>query len=97
MTEEDIVKLGGNIELIGFKDIEPGSIVILKKMVGNYVKKISESVQNFEKFSLTLKNKEKNELNAQLSYSGNTIEAESSGKNLFVALDQVMKQLEGKI
>ncbi len=91
---EDIVKLGGNIELIGFKDVEPGSMVVLKKMIGGYVKKFSEAVSNFEKFSLILKNKENNELEAKLYHEGNVKESQSSGKNLFVALDEVMKKLE---
>ncbi len=96
MTEEDVVKLGGNIELVGFKDIEPGSLVILKKMVGSYVKKFSETVSDFEKFSLELKNKENNKLAAKLYHGGNVKEAQSSGKNLFMALDEVMKKLEKK-
>ena len=90
---EDVITLGGNIELIGFKEIDPGSMVILKKIVGSHVKKFSESVTNFEKFSLTLEKKDDYELNARLQYEGNVKEAQSSGKNLFSALDDVMKKL----
>ncbi len=94
MAEEDVVKLGGNIELAGFNEIEPGAMVIVKKMVGIYVKTFSEKHSDFEKLVLTLKNKESNELVVQLYHGGNVKEAQSSAGNLFRALDEVMKKIE---
>lgn len=96
MTEtEDIVKLGGNIEISGAKDLDTSSMVILKKMIGSYAKKFSETINNFEKLSLNIKHEGENyELQAELHHEGKVTEAQSSGNNLFVALDDVMKQLE---
>lgn len=94
---EDVIKLGGNIELIGFKQVDIGSLIIVKKIVGSHVKKFSESVSNFEKFSLTLVSFENKELSASLQYDGNNVEVSSSASNLFTALDNVMKHIEEKI
>ncbi|MBD3259811.1 hypothetical protein GF371_04255, partial [Candidatus Woesearchaeota archaeon] len=48
--EEDAetIKLGGNIELSGFRDLDGGTMVILKKIVGNYVRKLSDNSEKFE-------------------------------------------------
>ncbi len=94
MTEEDVVKLGGNIELLGFNDIEPGSVVIVKKMIGSYAKQFSEKHSDFEKLVLELKNKDTNEVVVKLHHGGNVKEAQASANNLFMALDEVMKPIE---
>ena len=39
---EDTVELGGNIQLNGFSRLDGASMIILKKIVGNYAKKIAE-------------------------------------------------------
>jgi len=41
----DELQLGGNINLSGFKEIDSGSMVVLKKIVGNY-----ESCNRFRKW-----------------------------------------------
>jgi transcriptional/translational regulatory protein YebC/TACO1 len=51
----DNIVLGGNIELIGFKDMDGGSMIILKKMVGNHVRKLSEISEKFEKLTVSMK------------------------------------------
>ena len=37
-----MMKLGGNIVLDGCDNLEPATLIVLKKMVGNYARKISE-------------------------------------------------------
>lgn len=91
---KDVVTLGGNIELVGFKDIEPASMVVLKKMVGTYAKTFSEKHSDFEKLVVELKNKDSNEVMVKLHHGGNVKEAQSSANNLFIALDEVMKKIE---
>ena len=66
------IELGGNIELSGFKDVDGGSMVILKKVVGNYVRKMNDMTSKFEKLSLNMKvihEKEKGE-NGQTTAEG---------------------------
>jgi hypothetical protein len=55
MAEDESIVLGGNIELVGFKELDGGSMVILKKMIGNHVRKMSETAENFEKLTVTMK------------------------------------------
>ena len=43
-ASEEILQLGGNIELAGFKELDRDSMVVLKKIVGNYAKKFAKSV-----------------------------------------------------
>ena len=44
----DALQLGGNIELSGFREIDPASMVIIKKIVGNYARKFSDHFDGFE-------------------------------------------------
>ena len=91
-----MIELGGNIELAGFKEIDGGSMIILKKMVGNYVKKMNELTNNFEKLTLTMKevhkseNSGKFEIHAKVLDNGKVITSELTDNNLFVTVDKVL-------
>jgi len=93
----ETIKLGGNIELTGFSELDGGSMIILKKIVGSYCRKFSDSLKDFEKLVLEL-NEQGNELeiNAKLIVGGKETPANAKDKNLFVALDSVLKELEKK-
>ena len=98
------IELGGNINLTGFKDLDGGSLVILKKIVGNYARKISDSSDKFEKLSLTLKNvhetegSKKFEIHAKLVDKGTIHTSEVTDRNVFFTVDKalssVMKQMK---
>jgi len=94
----ETIKLGGNIELTGFSELDGGSMIILKKIVGSYARKFSDRLKDFEKLALEL-NEQGNELeiNAKLMVSGKETSADAKDKNLFVALDRVLKELEKNI
>ncbi len=93
------IELGGNIRLTGFKELDGGSLVILKKVVGNYVRKISESNDKFENLSLTLKNineKEGNkkfEVHAKLVNGGEVLTSEVTDRNIFFTVDKVLNSV----
>jgi len=93
---EDTVELGGNIQLNGFSRLDGASMIILKKIVGNYAKKLSEKGP-FEKLSVTMDEYEENLLKAELINKGNSITAETSNNNLFFALDKVLKEIDNKL
>jgi ribosome-associated translation inhibitor RaiA len=99
----ETLQLGGNIELTGFTELEPGSMVILKKIVGNYARKFSDICKNFEKLSLTMKTvhaterSEKYEVHGKLMDNGTAITSELTDRNLFFALDKVCKNMESSI
>jgi len=89
--QEDKLTLGGGIELVGFKEIDFGSMVILKKMVGGYVRKFSDENQGFEKLIVKLVDKKK--IHVELMISGKSKVMEAEANNLFVSLDKALKGL----
>jgi hypothetical protein len=97
-----MIELGGNIKLVGFKDLEPAKLIVVKKIVGNYARKINDTVSEFQELSLHLKgihgNEEtgesKFEIQGKLIMSGkNPCNAEVTDFNLFYALDKVLDRI----
>ena len=43
-----MITLGGNITLNGFSALDKGELSVVKKMVGNYVKRFNDLASNFE-------------------------------------------------
>lgn len=99
MGEEDI-QLGGQIILSGFKELKPAEIIVVKKLVGSYARKFSDNVKGYESLNLHLKEvhktpgSEKYELHAKVIYDGKVESSEVTDRNIFVALDSVLKKLE---
>lgn len=95
---EDTIQLGGNIELNGISKLNGGEIVILKKMVGTYTKKISESKENFEKLSINFnKDDSKYKIKCQVSINGKNYTAEAKNSNLFFTINEVFTQIEKEL
>ena len=99
---DETVELGGNIQLTGFKQVEPAAMVVLKKIIGGYAKKFSERCDKFEKLGLTLKpvhkneHSEKYELHGMVVDNGKTHTTEVVDRNLFFALSIVLKKLDSE-
>ena len=97
--EDDNVKLGGNIELAGFRMIDSSSMIVLKKIIGNHAKRISELTKRMETLHITLKpvhereKSEKYELHAKVVDNGKVYASEFTDRNLFVAVDTVLKKI----
>lgn len=95
---DDVLEFGGNIVLCGFSDIDKATMVIVKKIVGNYAKKFSESLTGFEKVKVTVKTvhkrekSEKYEVHVNLMVNGETKASEVIDMNLFFALDTALKK-----
>lgn len=88
---EDVIELGGNITLIGFKELGPAKLMVIKKMVGNYARKIQEK-NEFNNLSLTLKDKTKNELEATLKINDKSNISREETANLFFSIDKVLSK-----
>jgi len=97
--EEDNLQLGGNIELSGFGILDRGVMVILKKIVGNYARKMSDTSRNFEKLSLRMKtvHDSKYELHAKLMDNGKAFASSATERNVFVAVDSALKKIMKEI
>jgi len=96
---DETLQLGGNIELTGFSEMEKGVMIILKKIVGNYARRMSDRADNFEKLSLHVKKvhaKEKGEiyeLHAKMLDNGKPFTSTVEDRNLFVAIDNSLKKI----
>lgn len=99
---EDNIQLGGNIELSGFSELNGGEMVIVKKIVGNHVKRITELVDDFKGIKVNMKKvhetegSEKFEIKASLEAEKNH-NAEVTERNLYVGIDNVLKKLINSI
>lgn len=91
----DEIVLGGNIVLQGFRAVKSGEVVIIKKIVGQFVKEIS-SKGNFQKFVLELKSFPPFCLKATAQLD-KEIAAEDKDNNLFFALNKVLKTVGQQI
>ena len=100
---DDLMQLGGNIELSGFRDIDGASMVVLKKIIGNYGRKLSESSNKFEKLSVNMKPVHEMEkgngysVYAKLMCDGKPFGSEVVEGNLFVAVDNALKKIANEI
>ena len=99
---DESMQLGGNIELSGFGDIDGASMVVLKKIIGNYGRRMSEISSKFEKLSVAMKSvddeeSKKFEIHAELINDGKPFTSETMEKNLFVAVDNALKKIVNDI
>lgn len=94
-----MIELGGNITLAGFKEIDKGELVVVKKIVGSYTRKLSDAVSGFESITVTLKivhkteGSEKYEIHAKAMVNGKPVTSEITDRNLFIGLDTVLSKV----
>jgi len=91
-----VIHLGSSIQLSGFDHlVQGGGLVIIKKVVGNYVKVFSENNPQFENLQLNLNVNEENsyEIAAEMT-CGDKHKAVSNHENLYFAVDNVLKELQ---
>lgn len=96
----DNIELGGNINLIGFKDIEPQKLVVIKKIVGNFVKRLQNHYkEDFNNIVIDLKkiHSSESEIFAKLTISNKIYNANITDFNLFFTLNKVLKKLEEQL
>lgn len=96
----DNIELGGNINLVGFKDIEPQKLVVIKKVVGNFVKRLQNHYkEDFNNIVIDLKkiHSSESEIFAKLTISNKIYNANITDFNLFFTLNKVLKKLEEQL
>lgn len=96
---EEAQQLGGNIELAGFKEVDGGSMIILKKIIGSYARKFSDKLNGIEKLSISVKKvgNSQFEVSGALHKEGQQYNSEIVDYNLFVGIDKVLKKIEGSV
>ena len=99
MTEE----LGGNITLVGFSGLDGATKEVVRKMVGHWVGKETSQRWGFQGLRITLKavhKREKSELyevHGHLLERGRKFHSEYTDRNLFMALDEVLKRIKNEV
>ena len=87
-----MIELGGNIKLSNFEQIEPALLIVIKKIVGNYTKKISESLEEFKEVKIELEDKSSNKITVKV-IADKEYTSEAHDKNLFFALDKALSAI----
>lgn len=91
-----MIELGGNIKLDGFSSIDPSTLIVVKKIVGNYAKRMQREAFPFQELSLHLNNaQEPLTLHAKLK-GKKEWSAHASDRNLFFAIDKALSSLIGE-
>ena len=95
---DDKQQLGSKIVLSHFSVIEPAKMAIIRKMVGNYVKKISAK-HKFDHLELLLdkNNSHPFTISGTLCVDAKVRTAQYSGDNFFLCLGEVLNKLETKL
>lgn len=99
----EALNLGGNIQLVGFKQVSLSEVVVVKKIVGSYTRKIQENSKNFQSITVMLKeihkidNNAKNEIHVKVLDDSKPFNSEVVDKNLFVALDSALKKVLAEV
>lgn len=90
--------MGKDIEISGFSNIGGDKFIVVKKVIGNFVKNLQDKNSGFERLSLHLKiihNKEY-ELIGKLNSKGKMYNSEVVDYNLFFALNEILRKLEAE-
>ena len=86
-----MVELGGNIEIINFEEVEPGKLIVIKKIIGNFAKKLAED-PDFKKITIELVDPNKVKIKATLVNKEEKV-SEAEDGNLFFALNKTLEKL----
>lgn len=96
-TASEPQRLGGNIELWGFGALDMGSMIVLKKIIGNYARKFADT-HGSEKLALRIAAQgDSFALNGSVVAQGREMSAAHEDKNVFVLVDAVLKKLEAEL
>lgn len=87
-----MIELGGNISLENFDKIDKGMLIVVKKIIGNYTRRISLAVEGYKKITVSIKEHSEYEVSARVE-ANKIIEGRAKDKNLFFALDRALAQI----
>ena len=101
--DDDIVTLGGNIQLSGFGEIDPADMMVLRKIIRTKARHFGNKCKNMELLKLTMKKvhgqerSEKYEVHAMVIDDGSHYTSTATERNLFFAVDGSLKKIESEI
>ncbi len=88
-----MIELGGNIKLKGFSELDAATLIVVKKIVGNYTKRLSNDHPDFMELILELSQPIDNKFNISANFFKKTgnISSEADGSNIFFALSGALE------
>lgn len=98
-----MIELGGNITLVGFKELGYAELVVVKKVVGNYARKISDRFPidelkiHVKPIHQTTDEVTKFELKTELLTEGKHYHSDLVEHNIFIGLDKSMKKISSQL
>ena len=84
-----MLELGGGIFLDNFESIDSGRLIIVKKIVGNYTKNVSDKTDKFKKIIVRLEEGHGYKITVEL-LTDKEYSAEAVRTNLFFVLDDAL-------
>ena len=93
-----MIELGGNRKLKGFSEIDNASLIVIKKIVGNYAKKLAETTDDFQNLILSLESKTPKDfkINIEFQKTSENLNSEIQGENLFFTLSKALEGIKTK-
>ncbi len=93
-----MIELGGNIKLKGFTELDAATLIVVKKIVGNYTKRLSNNHPDFNELLLELNQQEDKmfNINANFSKKSGNVSSEADGSNIFFALSKALEGVNSK-
>lgn len=93
-----MIELGGNIKLKGFTELDAATLIVVKKIVGNYTKKLSTHHPDFDELLLELSQQEDRTFNINANFNKKTgnVSHEADGSNIFFALSRALEGVNAK-
>jgi hypothetical protein len=84
---------------VGFRELDGGSMIILKKIIGSYARKFSDRLGGIDKLTIRMKSvgNSQFELNCLLQKEGQQFNSEVIDYNLFVGIDKILKKIENSV
>lgn len=100
----EFLELGDYIRLSGFKEVDRNSMVIIKKMLGNFLRELMQKDEENVMITVNLKSVHKTEdkakkyeLKINLEDNGKVYHAEIVDNNIFVGISDLLKKVDQQI
>lgn len=97
--EEKTIHLGGNIELVDFTKLDDATMIILKKMIGNQVRKMTDAGINITQLRLELTSYSEEETTVQGSLGADRGNSSTTrtGENIFMTVNDTLEILRREL
>lgn len=87
-----MIVLGDKISLDGFDDLSPASLIVVKKMIGSFARRLAEE-KGYDKLEIV---KEGEDISVKSIKGGSEYEGKSSENNIFFGLGKSFDEMKSQ-